>query len=129
MRFLRPEFIGPKRLFVIASVDLVGDAVESTIARTLRDLEHRLEQNPYVAEAVLTVSEPDDTGNPPGVSTPDPKTTESDSGPEGREDVQSDPAKGADDRSDWSDEGGADRRTTTTNARRPAPAARRCTRG
>jgi cation diffusion facilitator family transporter len=60
VRYLRPEFIGPKRLFVIASVDLVGDAAESTIARTLRELEHRLEQNPYVAEAVLTVSEPDD---------------------------------------------------------------------
>jgi cation diffusion facilitator family transporter len=60
VRFLRPEFIGPKRLFVIASVDLVGDAAESSIARTLRDLEHRLEQDPYVAEAVLTVSEPDE---------------------------------------------------------------------
>lgn len=62
VRFLRPEFIGPKRLFVIASVDLEGDRVESSIARTLRDLEHRLEQDPYVAEAVLTVSEPDETG-------------------------------------------------------------------
>jgi hypothetical protein len=36
-----------------------------------------------------------------------PKTAESDSGPEGVEDVQSDPAKGADDRADWTDEGGA----------------------
>ncbi len=62
VRFLRPEFIGPKRLFVIASVDLVGDASESTVARTLRSLEHRLEDDPYVAEAVLTVSEPDDEG-------------------------------------------------------------------
>jgi hypothetical protein len=41
------------------------------------------------------------------VSTPEPKTSQSDSGPEGREDVQSDPAKGGDERSDWSDEGGA----------------------
>jgi cation diffusion facilitator family transporter len=59
VRFLRPEFIGPKRLFVIASVDLVGDSVESSIARTLRLLEYRLEEDPYVAEAVLTISEPD----------------------------------------------------------------------
>ena len=43
-----------------------------------------------------------------------PKTTESDSGPEGAKDVQSDPAKGADDKSDWSDEGGA----TETGPRR-----------
>jgi hypothetical protein len=41
------------------------------------------------------------------MTTPDPKPSESDSGLEGREDVQSDPAKGADDRSDWADEGGA----------------------
>jgi cation diffusion facilitator family transporter len=66
VRFLRPEFIGPKRLFVIASVDLEGDRVESSIARALRDLEHRLEQDPYVAEAVLTVSEPDETGTTGG---------------------------------------------------------------
>jgi hypothetical protein len=41
------------------------------------------------------------------VTTPDPKTTDSDFGPKGSEDVQSDPAKGAGDRSDWADEGGA----------------------
>jgi divalent metal cation (Fe/Co/Zn/Cd) transporter len=64
VRFLRPEFIGPKRLFVIASVDLVGDSVESSVAKTLRMLENRLEEEPYVAEAVLTVSEPDEPGTP-----------------------------------------------------------------
>lgn len=41
------------------------------------------------------------------MSSPDPKTTSSEAGPAGAEDVQSDPAKGADDRADWSDEGGA----------------------
>jgi cation diffusion facilitator family transporter len=107
VRFLRPEFIGPKQIFVIASVDLVGDAVESSIARTLRTLEHRFEDAvPEITEAVLTVSEPDEPGNSPSVST-EPKTSESHSGPEGAEDVQSDPAKGAEDRTDWSDEGGA----------------------
>lgn len=38
---------------------------------------------------------------------PDPETTESDAGPAGQEDVISDPSKGADEKSDWSDEGGA----------------------
>jgi cation diffusion facilitator family transporter len=107
VRFLRPEFIGPKRLFVIASVDLVGDQAESSVAKTLRTLEQRFEQEPYVAEVVLTVSEPDETGTTAGMSGDSPKTTESDSGPEGGKDVQSDPAKGSDDKSDWSDEGGA----------------------
>jgi cation diffusion facilitator family transporter len=60
VRFLRHEFIGSKQLFVIASVDLMGDRVESSVARTLRTLEHRLEEDPYVVEAVLTVSEPDE---------------------------------------------------------------------
>lgn len=37
----------------------------------------------------------------------EPTTSDSDSGPQGAEDVQSDPAKGAEEGSDWSDEGGA----------------------
>ena len=63
VRFLRPEFIGPKQLFLVASVDLVGDDAESSVARTLRRLERRLETDPYVVDAVLTVSEPDDAGS------------------------------------------------------------------
>ncbi|ORA04167.1 cation transporter [Mycolicibacterium bacteremicum] len=66
VRFLRPEFIGPKQIFVIASVDLVGDAVESSVARTLRMLEHRFEDSaPEIIEVVLTVSEPDEAGTEP----------------------------------------------------------------
>jgi cation diffusion facilitator family transporter len=108
VRFLRPEFIGPKQIFVIASVDLVGDSVESSVAKSLRMLEHRFEDEvPEIREAVLTVSEPDDVGTTVVVSSTEPKTSESDSGPAGGEDVQSDPAKGADDRTDWADEGGA----------------------
>ena len=81
--------------------------MESSVARTLRLLEQRFERGALVAEAVLTVSEPDETGTAAGMSDESPKTTESDSGPEGVKDVQSDPAKGSDGRSDWSDEGGA----------------------
>ena len=36
-----------------------------------------------------------------------PDTPDPDAAPPVHEDVQSDPAKGADDRTDWSDEGGA----------------------
>jgi cation diffusion facilitator family transporter len=63
LRNLWLEFVGPRQLFVVARVDLVGDEVESSVARTLRRIEHRLEQNPIVVEAVLTVSEPDDAGS------------------------------------------------------------------
>jgi cation diffusion facilitator family transporter len=63
VRYLRLEFIGPKQLFLLASVDLTGDDAESSVARRLRRLERELETDPYVADAVLTVSEPDDAGS------------------------------------------------------------------
>jgi divalent metal cation (Fe/Co/Zn/Cd) transporter len=64
VRYIRLVFIGPKQLFVVASVDLVGDPAESSVAKTLRRLEKDLESDPYVVDAVLTVSEPDDQGIP-----------------------------------------------------------------
>jgi hypothetical protein len=60
VRYLRLEFIGPKQLFLVASVDLTGDEAESSVARRLRRLERELETDSYVVDAVLTVSEPDD---------------------------------------------------------------------
>src|SRR4029077_17109044 len=66
LRNLWLEFVGPRQLFVVARVDLVGDEVESSVARSLRRIERRLEQNPIVVEAVLTVSEPDNAGSQDG---------------------------------------------------------------
>jgi cation diffusion facilitator family transporter len=66
VRYLRLEFIGPKQLFLVASVDLTGDDAESSVARRLRRLERKLETDPYVVDAVLTVSEPDDAGSQDG---------------------------------------------------------------
>lgn len=60
--YLHVEFVGPHRVYVVGSVDLVGDEVESTVADRLRALEHQLEQDDAVVEAVLTVSRP---GQPP----------------------------------------------------------------
>jgi glutathione S-transferase len=59
VRFLRLEYIGPKQIFLVASVDLVGDDAESSVARRLRVLERELEKNPYVTDALLTVADPD----------------------------------------------------------------------
>jgi hypothetical protein len=66
VRYLRLEFIGPKQLFLVASVDLTGDDVESSVAKRLRRLERELETDPYVVDALLTVSEPDDEGSQDG---------------------------------------------------------------
>lgn len=60
--YLHVEFVGPHRVYVVASVDLVGDESESTVADRLRELEHRIEAEEAVVEAVLTVSRP---GHPP----------------------------------------------------------------
>jgi cation diffusion facilitator family transporter len=60
VRYLRLEFIGPKQLYLVASVDLVGDRAESSVAKTLRRLEHEVESDRYVVKAVLTVAAPDD---------------------------------------------------------------------
>jgi cation diffusion facilitator family transporter len=59
VRFLRLEFIGPKQVFLVGSVDLVGDDTESGVAHRLRALERELETHPLVADALLTVSDPD----------------------------------------------------------------------
>jgi cation diffusion facilitator family transporter len=60
--YLHVEFVGPRRVFIVASVDLVGDENESAVADRLRSLEQQLEQDDEVVEAVLTVSRP---GHPP----------------------------------------------------------------
>lgn len=60
VRFVRIEFVGPKQIYLVASVDLVGDFAESRIAHTLRRLERELETNRAVVDAVLTVAEPDE---------------------------------------------------------------------
>ncbi len=60
VRFVRLVFVGPKRLFLVASVDLVGDQAESHVARTLRRLEGILESDPSITDAVLTIADPDE---------------------------------------------------------------------
>ncbi|WP_235833621.1 cation diffusion facilitator family transporter [Aeromicrobium chenweiae] len=71
--YLHVEFVGPHRLYLVASVDLVGDETESIVADRLRALERRIESEEAVVEAVLTVSRP---GRPPdadldGIEPPD----------------------------------------------------------
>lgn len=58
--YLRLEFVGPRQLLLVASVDVVGELPESRVAYLLRDLEHRLEQDPVLLDAVLTLTTPDE---------------------------------------------------------------------
>jgi len=58
--YLRLEFVGPRQLLLVASIDLTGERPESDVAYTLRDLEHRIEENPNLVDAVLTLATPDE---------------------------------------------------------------------
>jgi cation diffusion facilitator family transporter len=58
--YLHLEFVGPERQFLVAAIDLAGDAVESTVAHDLRRIERAIEANPHIAQVVLTLSVPSD---------------------------------------------------------------------
>jgi cation diffusion facilitator family transporter len=54
--FLRMEYVGPRLVYLVARVDLEGDYAESRVAETLHSLERRLEESPYIVQAMLTLS-------------------------------------------------------------------------
>ena len=58
--YLHLEYVGPVRLFLVAEVDLVGNAVEDDVATRLRRIEYALEQHEQIAEAVLSLSVSDE---------------------------------------------------------------------
>jgi divalent metal cation (Fe/Co/Zn/Cd) transporter len=58
--YLRLEFVGPRQVLLVARVDIDGEQPETKVAYTLRELEHRLEEDPIVTEAVLTLATPEE---------------------------------------------------------------------
>lgn len=68
--YLRMEFVGPRSVYVLASVDLVGDESEHLVARRLDRVERAVAARPGVAGAVLTLSTPEEPTLVPGVGTP-----------------------------------------------------------
>ncbi|MDO5738918.1 MAG: cation diffusion facilitator family transporter [Ornithinimicrobium sp.] len=57
---LHMEWVGADRIFLVAAVDLVGDAPESEVAARLEALEDSLDALPDIQRAVLSLSAPDD---------------------------------------------------------------------
>ena len=58
--YLHLEYVGPGRLYLVASVDMAGDDVEPSLAVRLRRVERELEQQDFIEEAVLTLATPDE---------------------------------------------------------------------
>ncbi|AKU15320.1 cation diffusion facilitator family transporter [Luteipulveratus mongoliensis] len=58
--YLHLEFVGPERLFVVAAVDLTGNADEAALAVRLQQVEDAIEGHSMIQAAVLSLSLPDD---------------------------------------------------------------------
>jgi cation diffusion facilitator family transporter len=58
--YLHLEYVGPARLYLVASVDMTGNDVEHSVAVRLRQVERELEQYDAIEEAVLTLATPDE---------------------------------------------------------------------
>jgi cation diffusion facilitator family transporter len=58
--YLHIEYVGPNRLFVVAEVDLAGDAREHDVARRMRAIEQQIEANAVIETVVLSLSVDDE---------------------------------------------------------------------
>ena len=58
--YLHLEFVGPRKVFLVASVDIVGDETETHVAYALRRVEESLRDRDYIEEALLSLSTPDE---------------------------------------------------------------------
>ncbi len=58
--YLRTEWVGADLIYLVAAIDLVGDAPESQVATRLAAISDALEERPEIRRAVLTLSRPGD---------------------------------------------------------------------
>lgn len=63
--YLHIEYVGPGRVFVVAAIDLTGDAPEHAVAERLHGIAEQLQARPHIVRAVLTLSRATDTSLAP----------------------------------------------------------------
>ncbi|GAA4482738.1 cation transporter [Rhodococcus olei] len=63
---LRMEYLGPRQVYLVAAVDLAGDAAEHTVAEILDRCARRLEQRSHIRKAVLSLATADEPALTPG---------------------------------------------------------------
>jgi len=56
--YLHLEWVGPKKIFMVAAVDIAGNQKEEHIAQKFEEIENLFRGNPVFQEAILTLSEP-----------------------------------------------------------------------
>ncbi|MFC6203320.1 cation diffusion facilitator family transporter [Psychrobacter urativorans] len=56
--YLHLEWVGPKKIFMVAAVNFVGDQHEDSIAHKFETIENQFRANPLFQEAILTLSVP-----------------------------------------------------------------------
>ncbi|MGM8908549.1 cation diffusion facilitator family transporter [Psychrobacter sp. 1U1] len=57
--YLHLEWVGPKKIFMVAAVDIAGNQREESLARKFETIENQFRANPLFQEAILTLSVPD----------------------------------------------------------------------
>lgn len=70
LTYLHLEFVGPRKLYLVAAVDMKGDHPEHEVALALRRVERDLEGHDIVEEAVLTLATSDEASLSFGLDTP-----------------------------------------------------------
>ncbi|MHC9297013.1 cation diffusion facilitator family transporter [Mycobacterium sp. LTG2003] len=61
--YLHMEWVGADRIYLVAAVDLTGDAAESDVATRLNAIADALQSRPEIVRAVLTLTRPGDTAD------------------------------------------------------------------
>lgn len=70
--YLHLEWVGPKKIFMVAAVDVRGNQREESIAQIFESIESQFRANKIFQEAILTLSAPNAKTIAPHKSSPDP---------------------------------------------------------